>query len=53
MTEKDKLESKIGSKLGEILQFVEQFSTTEREKIEFVDREVADARDRKKNLLRI
>ena len=39
-------------KLREILQFVEQYSMTEKEKIEFVDLEVADARDRKKNLLR-
>ena len=53
MTQKDNLEEKMSIKLGEILQFVEQFSTSEQEKIEFVDKEVADARDRKKNLLRM
>ena len=53
MTQKDNLEEKMSMKLGEILQFVEQFSTSEQEKIEFVDKEVADARDRKKNLLRM
>lgn len=50
--ESDNLTEKFSNKLGEIVQFVEQYSTLEREKIEFIDKPIADTRNKKKNLLR-
>lgn len=50
--ESDNLTEKFSNKLNEIIQFVEQYSTLERQKIEFIEKPIADTRDRKKNLLR-
>jgi Asp-tRNA(Asn)/Glu-tRNA(Gln) amidotransferase C subunit len=46
-----KLTEQMNFKLGEILQFVEQYSSIETKKIEFVEKEVAVENDAKRLLL--
>ena len=50
--DQDKLTEKVSLKLGEIIQFVEQYSSIEQVDIEFVDNEKAASRDKKRNILK-
>jgi Asp-tRNA(Asn)/Glu-tRNA(Gln) amidotransferase C subunit len=50
--DQDKLTEKVSVKLGEIVQFVEQYSSIEKVDIEFLSKEKAEGRDKKKNLLK-
>ena len=50
--DQDKLSEKVGHKLGEIVQFVEQYSSIEKLEIEFIDKETAAARDTKLSVLK-
>ena len=50
--DQEKLTEKYHTKLGEMVQFIEQYSSLEKLCIEFVDKEKAASRDKKMNVLK-
>lgn len=50
--DQEKLTEKYSTKLGEMVQFVEQYSSIEKVNIDFVDKEKAASRDKKMNVLK-